>query len=571
MTNLIKRLNDLKIDVPSYIQEIQIGVKNELMGSKLIVKNIPQAILNINHLNKFNEMPKDDGFEIKGTMVDVSRNAVFKLDYFKDVIKKQAYLGFNEIWIYMEDIYDLKNYKKFGYLRGKYSLNDMIELDEYAISLGVTLVPCIQTLGHMGQFLRWPSSSDFKDQSDVLLIGQSSSIIKDMLDFCQKAFKTDKIHVGMDETFGFGFGQYHKKFGYETPENLFMKHLLDVNRLVNETKFKKMYIWSDMFFRNQNKDDYYYDSTIEFSDFMKENLPSNVGLVYWDYYNHKEEVYEKMILKHQELNREVIMASGTWIWTKLYYDRSKTLNTATHAINASKKHGINSIVFTQWQDDGAYCDYESSYLGLYDVTNVMSNNTVNIKILEDILLDDVNHLNNYPKLNDLGYNPIQLLWDDCLLGIYLNDLAGYDSKKLALYVRKTKKYLNLIKDSKNNHLIHVSNVMYLKLQLRQQLLSAYFNTKDFVQTIKTAKKLIKAIKLLNESFTNMWHERFKVFGLEVLQNRIYAQIERVNELLRTIDAYENKKVDKIEYLEEELSKEPWLSNKYIEIALSSKQ
>ena len=53
---------------------------------------------------------EDDRFDIKGTMIDLSRNAVFTVDYFKSVIEKQALLGFNEIWLYMEDVYELEKY-----------------------------------------------------------------------------------------------------------------------------------------------------------------------------------------------------------------------------------------------------------------------------------------------------------------------------------------------------------------------------------------------------------------------------------------------------------------------------
>ena len=115
----------------------------------------------------------------------------------------------------MEDVYDLVNYPKFGYLRGKYSLKDLKELDQYAYSLGVSLIPCIQTLGHMGQFLRWSSSSYLSDQKDVLLITGAQALILDMITFCKQAFRTKKIHIGMDETFGFGFGNYYKKHGYK--------------------------------------------------------------------------------------------------------------------------------------------------------------------------------------------------------------------------------------------------------------------------------------------------------------------------------------------------------------------
>jgi len=34
-------------------------------------------------------------------------------------------------------------------------MEELKEIDDYAASLGVKLVPCIQTLAHLAQFLQW--------------------------------------------------------------------------------------------------------------------------------------------------------------------------------------------------------------------------------------------------------------------------------------------------------------------------------------------------------------------------------------------------------------------------------
>ena len=545
------------------------STRTYLDGNTLYYKHIPSALLFLNHLSLFKTELKDDGLDVKGTMIDLSRNAVFKLNYFKSVIRKQALLGFNEIWLYLEDVYNLDNYPKFGYLRGKYNLSELKSLDHYADSLGVTLVPCIQTLGHMGQFLRWSSSDEYKDQSDVLMIDTSHKLISDMVKFCKAAFKTQRIHVGMDETFGFGLGQYYKKYGYNEPETLFMAHLNQVNNICLESGFKDVFIWSDMFFRHRSLTSSYYDHTIVFDKAFIDQIPMNVGLVYWDYYNEDLSIYLKMLEKHLQMNRKVIMASGTWIWTKLMYDQSKTLATTTHAIEACKRLNLKEIIFTQWQDDGAYVDYETNYLGLYDVTNIMTDNDLNTKYLGHVTEFDYETLCLMSQINHLGYYPIQLLWDDLLLGIYLNNLIGYDYKKLTLPIRKTNFYLRSIE--KNSHLYYIVDILKLKLSIRQSLLKDYFTDGTFDSAIRKAKLFKKRMLKLVESFEKMWHERYRPFGLEVLQNRLFSQIRRADEVLYWINAYTSKEIDHIPFMEEILSKEPYLTVKHLDIAFSSKQ
>lgn len=565
--NIKKVLETLNIkhEVTSFTQSNE----TKLVENTLYFKHIPSAILFLNHLKVSGVELKDDGFKVKGTMIDLSRNAVFKLSYFKSVILKKALLGFNEIWLYIEDVYDLKDYAKFGYLRGKYKLEDIKELDSYAKSLGVTLVPCIQTLGHMSQFLRWPSSGTFKDQHDVLLLSEETNkLINAMLEFSKNAFSTTKIHIGMDETFGFSFGQHYKKHGYKDPETLFLSHLNNVYEFAKEKGFDEICMWSDMFFRHRSKVEYYYDTTIEFEDAFIDKLPKDITLVYWDYYNHKEEIYDLMIKNHQKMNRKVIMASGTWIWTRLAYDREKTLNTATHAINASLKNGVDEIIFTQWNDDGAYCDYETSYLGLFDVTNVMVDQKLDEKYLTVIGATSHEILSEVSKISHLGYDSVMLLWDDLLLGVYLNNLVGYDDKMLTPLIEKTKNFADNMEKYGYTHFINLGNLLKTKLQLRQALLEGYFKTQNF----SAAKKLIEPFKkhLIDTilSFETLWLDRNKVFGLEVLQNRLYSQLRRVDHYEQIIDKY--KKGDHIEYLEVELSEEPYLSVKYQDIAFSSK-
>ena len=43
-------------------------------------------------------------------------------------------------------------------------------MDDYADALGIELVPCIQTLGHLGQMLQWPKYHIYRDTNEVLLV-----------------------------------------------------------------------------------------------------------------------------------------------------------------------------------------------------------------------------------------------------------------------------------------------------------------------------------------------------------------------------------------------------------------
>ncbi len=80
---------------------------------------------------KIEEEPQ---FSTIGPMFDLSRNAVLKIDSFKDMIRKLAIMGLNSAMamLYMEDTYEIQNEPYFGYMRGRYSQAELKELDDYA-------------------------------------------------------------------------------------------------------------------------------------------------------------------------------------------------------------------------------------------------------------------------------------------------------------------------------------------------------------------------------------------------------------------------------------------------------
>ncbi|MCQ2142428.1 MAG: polyprenyl synthetase family protein, partial [Bacteroidales bacterium] len=86
------------------------------------------------------------------------------------LLEKMAMLGLNLLMLYTEDTYEVEGQPYWGYLRGRYSKDELREIDRYAEALDIELVPCIQTLGHMDQFLQWNNSRRLRDQHDILPI-----------------------------------------------------------------------------------------------------------------------------------------------------------------------------------------------------------------------------------------------------------------------------------------------------------------------------------------------------------------------------------------------------------------
>ncbi len=87
-------------------------------------------------------------FDKFGVMIDCSRNAVPNLSELKKLLSIIAKMGYNCAMLYTEDTYEVENEPYFGYKRGRYSMEEIRELDSYAKEIGIELIPYIQTLAH---------------------------------------------------------------------------------------------------------------------------------------------------------------------------------------------------------------------------------------------------------------------------------------------------------------------------------------------------------------------------------------------------------------------------------------
>ena len=145
-------------------------------------------------------------FKYFGVMLDVSRNAVITVDTMKWYLPLLKKMGYNCVFLYSEDTYAVEGEPYFGYMRGRYTEEEMREMDEFASSIGIEIIPCVQALAHVNCTLRWLHVN--VDTDDIMLVDDDRTyeLIDHMFASLSKNFKTRKIHVGMDEAYMLGRG-----------------------------------------------------------------------------------------------------------------------------------------------------------------------------------------------------------------------------------------------------------------------------------------------------------------------------------------------------------------------------
>ncbi len=481
-------------------------------------------------------------FEKTGVMLDCSRNAAPTVEYLKHWMRRLALFGMDTFYLYLEDMYELEGEPFFGLQRGRYSAAEIREVDRYALNFGIELIPCIQTLGHMEQALRWECYKSISDAKNILLSGEDKTydLIEKMVRFWTENVTTNRIHIGMDEAGNIGHGHYLKKNGLRPQKDIFIDHLNRVCSICRKYD-RQPIIWSDMLFRITSPSGDYYDTAAGFSESHFARLPENLQMVYWDYYHADEKFCSDMIASHKGC-RQLLVSPGIWSWGKPWYGREFTENNLPPLVKAARTHGIKEIFFTLWNDDGACGDLESSWCGIAMAADQVMGGECLPERFSTICGGDYELSRRLAGIND-EFSALGLLWDDPLYGLYWKKRRALDKTYWNNRLIAYEKVLQELKSAPASygagdlqHLRRLTEFLAEKIRLRQQLEKIMEEPgKAQMKKLELAfrRQALRA-KGLNASFRKIWLSRFKPFGLEVVQLRLAAQAERSLETARRL-------------------------------------
>ena len=290
-------------------------------------------------------------FSRLAAMVDLSRNSVYTTKTMKRFLCQLALMGFNTVYLYMEDTYELPGYPYFGYRRGRYSVAEQKELDDFADALGIELVPCIQTLAHLRTAIRWKYMEPMRDTVDNLMVGQDGtvSLVEAMIAHFSKTFRSRRIHLGMDEAVSLGTGRYLRHQGYRPHRDIIMEHLQTTCSLCKKYGLEPM-IWDDMLFRDHTPLMNYYGDSDPITPEQRSQFPDNLSFVYWDYYHDTREEYERQLKRRGCV--QTLFAGGMWKWGGWVPNFTKSFHDSICAVEACCAYNVQEIMVTLWGDDG---------------------------------------------------------------------------------------------------------------------------------------------------------------------------------------------------------------------------
>lgn len=494
-----------------------------------------------------------------GMMLDMSRGGVMTVEAVKGMIDAHAALGLNLMMLYTEDTYTVPEAPYLGYLRGRYTEKELREMDDYAAESGVELVPCVQTLAHLEQFLQWDVNRDIKDNDCVLMIDEPKTYawIRAALTALRRCFRTNRIHIGMDEAHGVGLGEYYQKHGAVNRFELLNRHLNRVVDICKELGFKPI-MWSDMFYRLGSKNNDYYDTDAVVPESAIAQIP-DVALCYWDYYHTDERFYAGMLEGHRKMGKEVVFAGGIWTWSGILPHVRKTNATMYPALRACLKAGIGTVLATSWGDDGCETDYRLAL-------NQLPIYSEHVWLGEDCTRAEVERMGErLTGLSEACFNAMGAFYaddDDRRPGkglfycdpLYpltegLWDLTGY-REGLEEGIKTLERHLD---DSRCEYAWLAMRIALEKLNWVNELRPAYLRG-DKAVVLTMANEKLPAMRELYVKMMSVWREQWesgrKRNGWETICARLGAVIARLDDVQRILLRWADGTIECVEELDE---------------------
>ena len=501
--------------------------------------------------------------------IDVSRNAVMKIEELKKFIDILPKMGYNSMVLYTEDLFELPGYEMFGYMRGKYTVKELKDLVAYGEEKGITLMPNIRVLAHMEHIFRWDEFSGIRDNRDLLLVDEEKTyeFIEALIRTMREIYTCDSIQLGCDEAWSLGLGRYIKKFGYCDSKEIFKRHLKRCVKIAQKYGFNPQ-LSGDMFFRYAGEQ--YSNNPDLISPEIAEMFPKGAIFGYWDYFSPRNTI-ENMLKNAKRFGAPISFACSVLSWTGFTPHNHRAFDVLYKSIPACVENGIDRIAVTFWGDDGGECSPWSCLPAFFYAAQLAHGET-DMELIKSrffdifgISFDDFSKL-DYPadyhgELNRF-YSCKPAVYSDPFMGFF-DDLLADERISKQRFLDHAKELFEIEKSAKEyaylfNYSAKLCLLMAHKFDLGVRTRKAYKCGDKAVlsEVIKDYDLCLEYLAEFYESFKNVWFKEKKGNGFEVQAIRLGGLRQRLLDCKERLLKFINGEISIIEELEEDVKRIP---------------
>lgn len=273
----------------------------------------------------------------RGVSIDISRGPIPTLSFMENQIRVLAGYKLNLYGLYMEDVFKVQGNELFA-PPDALTPQEITELVTYAKKYYVTIVPELETFGHVHNILRYDVYSNLAEirHGSVLTPTQPGTydLLTKMVGDMAQLFSGPFFHIGADETSELGEGQTKQLIAEKGLGQVYLAHITRLDAMLKPYHKQTMF-WADI--------------AENFPDLLP-TLPKDLIAVVWTY--EPEASYDNRLEPFQKAGIPIVVSPGISDWRRLYPDFNESFRNIANLTRDGQKFGAIGILNTEWKDRG---------------------------------------------------------------------------------------------------------------------------------------------------------------------------------------------------------------------------
>jgi len=167
---------------------------------------------------------------------------------------RMALMGFDLLVLYMEDTFEVPGEPYFGYMRSRYTQEELRTIGELGKQYGIEVAAMVEGLAHLYNVLRWPPYGEMQENASTVLVGEPRTYeyLNHVLDAATKPFDSKRAFIALDEAFELGRGESLNRTGVYRPSFDILKEHIDQLVAMCQERGLEFVTYGDMFMMANN-------------------------------------------------------------------------------------------------------------------------------------------------------------------------------------------------------------------------------------------------------------------------------------------------------------------------------
>lgn len=327
-------------------------------GAQSLKQIISQSQHNILPCMEIEDWPD---FPVRGVMLDISRDKVYRLETLYMLIDELASWKVNQLQLYTEHTFAYLGHEVVWQDSSPMTAQDILALDRYCAERFITLIPNQNAFGHMTRWLKHPKYEHLAERTQPAstpwghmmtepfslapTLSETHAFISGLFDQLLPNFSARMVNVGCDETFDLGLGKSKEICASKGKGQVYLDYLLNLHQDLSRRGYQ-MQFWADII--------------LQYPDLVSK-VPQDVIALDWGYEaNHPFEIETR---KLKEAGLPYYVCPGTSSWNSIGGRVANMLENCKNAAQSGLNHDAIGYLLTDWGDNGHWQQLPISYPG----------------------------------------------------------------------------------------------------------------------------------------------------------------------------------------------------------------